>query len=55
MKSSEGRRRECDAYSHAYLSGEIKIGNMTIPLGGCIPIICLPVVFHGEEGGTREA
>ncbi len=38
-----------------YLSGEIKVGDMTVPLGVCIPIIFLPVVSHGEKGGTREA
>jgi hypothetical protein len=24
-------------------------------MGVCIPVICVPVVFHGEEGGTGEA
>jgi hypothetical protein len=28
---------------------------MTVPVGVCIPIICFPVEFHGEKGGTREA
>ncbi len=55
VKSFAGCRRECAAYSHAYLSGEIKVGDITVPLGVCIPIIFLPVVFHGEKGGTREA
>ena len=55
MKSSGGRRRECAAYSHSYLSWEIRVGEITVPVGVCTPIICLPVVFHGEEGGTREA
>ena len=49
------RRRECAAYIHAYLSGEIKVGDMTVPVGVCIPIICFTVEFHGEKGGTMEA
>ena len=55
VKSSKGRRRECAAYIHAYFSGEIKVGDMTVPVGVCIPIICFPVEFYGEKGGTREA
>ncbi len=55
MKPSERRRRESAAYSHAYLSREIKVGDMNVPVGVCIPIICFPVEFYGEKGGTREA
>ena len=55
MNSSDGRHRECAAKSHAYLYGEIKIGDMTVPMGVCNPIICFPVEFHGEKDGTREA
>ena len=55
MKSSGGRLRECAAYSQAYLSGEIRVGDMTVPMGVWSPIIFLPMVFHGEEGGTKEA
>ena len=28
---------------------------MTAPVGVWSPIICLPKLFQGEEGGTREA
>ena len=28
---------------------------MMEPVGVCSPIIALPVGFHGESGGTREA
>ncbi len=55
VKSSDGRQRECAAYSHAYFSGEIKVGDTTVPVRVCNPIICFPVEFHGEKGGTREA
>ncbi len=55
MKFSEGRWRECAAYSYAYLSREIKVGDIIVPMGVFSPIICLPVVFHEEEGGTKEA
>ena len=55
MKFSGGRMRECAAYSQAYLSWEIRMGDMTVPLEVWSPIIFLPMVFHGEEGGTREA
>jgi hypothetical protein len=27
---------------------------MTAPVGVWIPIMCLPMLFQGEEGGTRE-
>ena len=55
MNSWDGRHRECAAKSHSYLSGEIKVGDMIVPVGVCKPIIGFPVVFHGEKGGTREA
>jgi hypothetical protein len=28
---------------------------MNAPVGEWIPIMCLPMLFQGEEGGTREA
>ena len=55
MKFSGEQRRECAVESHAYLSGEIRVGDMMEPVGVCSPIIALPVGFHGESGGTREA
>ncbi len=55
MKFSGERRRECAVWSHAYLSGEIRVGDMMEPVGECSPIIALPEGFHGESGGTREA
>ena len=55
VKVSGSRRRECAAYSHAYLSGEIRVGDMMDPEGVCNPIMGLPMVFQGEEGGTSVA
>ncbi len=55
VNSWDGRHRECAAKSYAYLSGEIKVGDMTVPVGVCNPIIGFSVEFHGEKGGTREA
>jgi hypothetical protein len=55
VKVSGSRRRKCAAYSHAYLSGEIRVGDMTYPEGVCTPIMVLPMVFQGEEGGTSVA
>ncbi len=55
MNSADGRHRECAAKSHAYLSGEIKVGDVIVTVRVCNPIICFPVEFHGEKGGTREA
>jgi hypothetical protein len=55
VKFSGCLRRECAACSHAYLSGEIRVGEMTAPVGVWSPIMCLPKLFQGEDGGTREA
>ncbi len=55
MKFSGERRRECAVQSHAYLSGEIRVGDMMDHVGVCSAIISLLVGFHGENGGTREA
>ena len=47
-------RRECVAWNHAYLSGEISVGDIAAHVGVCTPIMHLPMVFHGEVGGTKE-
>ncbi len=31
------------------------VGDMMEPIGVCRPIIALPVGFHGEKDGTKEA
>ena len=51
MKVSGYGRRECAAYSHAYLSGEIRVGDMIDPEGVCNPIIGLTMVFQGGRVG----
>ena len=55
MKSPELPFWECAAWSHVYLSGEMRMGDITLPEGVWSPIMSLPILFHGEEGGTREA
>ena len=55
VKVSGRLRRECAAWSHAYLSGEIKVGEMIAPVGVWSPIMLVPKVFQGEVGGTMEA
>ncbi len=55
VNSLDGRHRDCAAKRHAYISGEIKVCDMTVPVGVCNPIICFPVEFQWEKGGTREA
>ncbi len=42
-------------YIHAYLSGEIKVGEMGVPVGAWTPIMSLPMWFHGDVGGTKDA
>ena len=48
-------RREWVAYSNSYLSGEMRVGEMTVPDGVRIPIMSLPNRFHRDVGGTRDA
>jgi len=48
-------RRECVACNHVYLSGGRSVGDIAALVGMCAPIVPLPIVFHGEVGGTKEA
>jgi hypothetical protein len=41
-------------YSHAYLSGEMRVGEMIFPFGVWTPIMSLPRWFHGDVGGTTD-
>ena len=40
--------------SQAYLSGEIRVGEMIFPVGVWTPIMSRPIWFHGDVGGTRD-
>ena len=53
-KSVPWFRRECAAWSHAYLCGEMSVGEVAAPVGLWIPIISVPSVFHGDVVGTSE-
>jgi hypothetical protein len=54
MKPSGCARCEWALWSHAYLSGEMRVGEMIFPVGVWTPIMSLPKRFHGDVGGTRD-
>jgi hypothetical protein len=54
MKPSGRTRCEWALWSHAYLSGEMRVGEMIFPDGVWTPIMFLPERFHGDVGGTRD-
>ena len=47
-------RRERAAWSHAYLSEEMRMGDIAAPVGMYTPIVFSSRAFHGDVGGTRE-
>jgi hypothetical protein len=54
MKPSGRARCEWALWSHAYLSGEMRVGEMISPVGVWTAIMSLPKRFHGDVGGTRD-
>ena len=54
MKPSGRSRCDWALWSHAYLSGEMRVGEMIFPVGVWTPIMSLPKRFHGDVGGTRD-
>ncbi len=54
MKHSGRARCEWALWSHEYLSGEMRVGEMIFLEGVWIPITSLPRRFHGDVGGTRD-
>ncbi len=54
MKASGCVRCEWAAYSHSFLSGEMRVGEMIVPDGVWTPIMSLPNRFHGDVGGAND-
>ncbi len=54
IKPSGRARCEWALWSHVYLSGEMRAGDMIFPVGVWTPIMSLPKRFHGDVGGTRD-
>jgi hypothetical protein len=50
--SVECERREGATLSHAYLSGEIRLGDIAAQEGVLTPIMCRPILFYVDVGGT---
>ena len=44
----------CERRSHSYHCLEIMVGEVAAPLELWTPIMSVPIVFHGDVGGTRE-
>ena len=55
MKSVVWLRDRCIACNHAYLSGEMRVGDIAAHVGMCTPVMHFLMVFHGEVGGTKKA
>ncbi len=54
MKSLGCARQEWAVWILSYLSGKMKVGEITAHMRVWTPIMCLPIVFYGEVGDTRE-
>jgi hypothetical protein len=55
MKPSGHARCEWALWSHAYLSGKMRDGEMIPFVGVWTPIMSLSNRFHGDVGGTKDA
>ena len=54
MKSVEEVCFRCWEYSHAYLSADMRVGEIVVPVWQCTPIICVLSLFQGVFGCTRD-
>jgi hypothetical protein len=54
MKPPSRARCEWALWSHAYLLGEMRVGEIIFLIGVWTMIMSLPKRFHGDVGGTRD-